>query len=70
MVGTIIGVLIGVAVILLGAKGFSADGIPLTNSKKLTGPGAKALGIVCIILGVGFILVSFIPLVASAGRGR
>ena len=50
-----LGIILGVFVIILGAKAFSPTGIPLTREKKLTGTAAKIIGAVCIVLGVAFI---------------
>jgi hypothetical protein len=60
-----IGVLIGIGAIALGAKGFSRGGLPVTGSKRLTGFGAKAVGVICILIGLAFIadrVHSFFPL--------
>jgi hypothetical protein len=50
-----IGILIGIGAILLGAKGFTRDGLPLTSSKRLTGTGAKVAGVICLLIGLAFI---------------
>lgn len=49
------GLVIGVLAILLGAKAFTETGLPLSKDKNLTGPTAKVIGVVCILLGVVFI---------------
>jgi hypothetical protein len=51
-----LGIVLGVFTILLGAKAFTPTGLPLTSKKNLTGGGAKAIGVICILLGVFFIL--------------
>ena len=51
-----IGVILGVFTILLGAKAFTPKGLPLTKSKNLTGTTAKVIGVVCIVLGGLFIV--------------
>jgi len=51
-----ISLILGVLTISLGAKAFTPKGLPLTSSKRLTGAAAKVVGIVCIVLGVGFLI--------------
>ena len=51
----VIGILIGIGAIVLGAKGFTATGLPFTSTKRLEGPGAKAIGITCVLIGLAFI---------------
>jgi hypothetical protein len=50
-----IGILIGIAAILLGAKGFTRDGLSFTSKKTLTGTGAKVVGAICLLIGLAFI---------------
>lgn len=50
-----IGILLGVFTISLGAKAFTPNGLPLTKSRNLTGNTAKAIGAACILLGMAFI---------------
>ena len=50
-----IGILIGIGAILLGAKGFTRDGLPFTKKKRLTGAGAKVVGAICLLIGLAFI---------------
>ena len=50
-----IGIILGVFTILLGAKAFTRTGLPLTSTKRLTGTTAKVIGVVCIFLGALFI---------------
>lgn len=50
-----LGILLGALTIILGCKAFTAAGLPLSKSKRLTGPGAKVVGILCVLLGVAFI---------------
>jgi len=47
-------IILGIATILLGAKAFTPAGLPLTNTKRLTGVGGKITGVICILLGVAF----------------
>lgn len=65
MIGSIIGIAIGIGAILLGAKGFSREGLPFTDTKRLTGPAAKGVGVVCIVIGVACIALSVLPFMAG-----
>jgi len=67
MIGTIIGIAIGVGAILLGLKGFSREGLPFTNTKRITGAAARVVGVACILIGLALIAVSVLPLLL---RGR
>ena len=51
-----LGIILGVFTILLGAKAFGPAGLPLSKSKNLTGPIAKVIGVICVLLGVLFIV--------------
>jgi hypothetical protein len=51
-----LGIIIGVLAILLGIKAFTPKGLPLTNTRNLTGMTAKIIGVACIVLGILFIL--------------
>jgi hypothetical protein len=50
-----IGIFVGLAAILLGLKGFTPAGLPLTSKKRLTGTTAKVLGALCLLIGLAFI---------------
>jgi hypothetical protein len=63
-----IGILIGIGAIFLGAKGFAPDGLPLTSKKRLTGTGAKAVGVLCILIGLVFIADGIFSLYALSQR--
>jgi hypothetical protein len=69
-----LGLILGVFVILLGAKAFTPKGIPLTREKNLTGVTAKIIGVICILLGLAFladgILASFSLLNLFSGNSR
>ncbi len=65
MIGNIIGIVIGIATIGLGAKAFKPEGIPLSKKKNIKGVPAIIIGVFCIILGVGFMLLSLIALLMS-----
>ena len=41
---------LAVFVVLLGAKAFTKDGIPLTRTRNLHGVGGKICGILCFLL--------------------
>lgn len=45
----------GVLCIMMGIKGFTPDGIPLSKNKVITGPPAYAIGVGCILIGLLFI---------------
>jgi hypothetical protein len=51
-----LGIILGVFTIILGAKGFTSTGIPLSKTKNLTGTSAHVIGIITILLGVMFII--------------
>lgn len=52
---------VSVGLIALGIKGFTPSGLALSQSKTLEGPAAKAVGILCILGGIGLIpLVLFV----------
>jgi hypothetical protein len=61
--GIIIGIAIGAAAILLGIKGFTPEGLPFTNTKRITGAPAQIIGVICILVGVVFVAGSIYPLV-------
>ncbi len=67
MVGAIIGIALGIGVILLGVKGFSREGLPFTNTKRITGAAGQVVGIVCILIGLAFVALSVLPFLL---RGR
>jgi hypothetical protein len=45
-----------IVMIVLGFKGFGPQGLPLTETKRVTGTPAKIIGSVCILLGATFML--------------
>jgi hypothetical protein len=51
-----LGIILGVFTIILGMKGFTSAGIPLTKTKNVTGTTAHVIGIITIGLGALFIL--------------
>jgi len=50
-----IGIFIGIGAILLGLRGFTRDGLPLTRKKRLTGTPAKVIGVICLLVGLALI---------------
>jgi hypothetical protein len=51
-----IGIILGIFTIGLGAKAFTPAGLPLSKTKNLTGTPAKVIGGICILLGAFFVL--------------
>ena len=45
-----LGLILGVFVVVLGAKAFTPTGIPLTREKNLTGATAKVIGAICSLV--------------------
>jgi hypothetical protein len=66
MIGAIIGIAIGIGALILGAKGFSKDGLPFTSNKRLTGTGARIVGVICILIGLVFIAGNIYGLIPRA----
>ena len=54
--------------ILLGIKGFTETGIPLSKSKNLTGTTGKTVGIICVAFGGAAALVGFGLMILFAAR--
>ena len=50
-----LGLIVGVLAVSLGAKAFTPKGLPLTKKRNLTGTAAKTVGAACILLGLWFI---------------
>lgn len=63
-----IGIVLGIFTILLGAKAFTPSGIPLTKTRHLTGGVAKGVGIACIVLGLLFIADGLFGVVRMVAR--
>ena len=55
MIGKVFLLILGIAAIWLGGKGFTNQGLPVSYSKSITGLAAKLLGTACIALGLGII---------------
>ena len=45
-------IVIAIAIVALGLKGFSPTGLPLTGTKSITGAPAKIIGAICIAVGL------------------
>ncbi len=60
--------MLGVGILLLGAKGFSKDGIPLTYDCYLNGAKGRCVGVVCLLVGSPMLLLAVLILVASDAR--
>ena len=65
-------ILAAFAAVLLGAKGFTEEGIPLTHQSNITGAPAKVIGVVCILLSImlciGIVVFQFLA-ATSIPRG-
>lgn len=46
------GIVLGILAILLGATAFTANGLPLTKTKNLTGTPARVIGVICVLFGM------------------
>ena len=47
--------LVSIGLIVLGVKGFTASGIPLSKTVVLKGTSGKIAGVICILAGILFI---------------
>lgn len=65
MIGLVILGFVGFAAVVLGTKGFSAEGLPLTSKKNITGTTARIIGGACMLFGLaclGFLfLIVMLP---------
>ena len=59
--------LVSIGLVVLGIKGFTASGIPLSKRTTLKGTSGKVVGAICILAGVAFIPAF---LLAFWGYGR
>jgi hypothetical protein len=55
-------VAIAIGLIVIGVKGFTAEGIPLTKTKSLHGKAGHLTGVACVIAGILFIPAFFLAL--------
>jgi hypothetical protein len=58
--------ILAVFVILLGAKAFTRDGIPLTRTKNLHGVGGKICGVICFLFAAFLILDGLLGMASIA----
>jgi len=63
--GALIGIGIGVGSVLLGLKGFSPEGLPFTEEKRIKGNPAKIIGAICFVLGILFIICGIFAVFVS-----
>lgn len=56
---------VGLIIVLLGAKGFSEDGIPLTYDRNLCGTPGRCVGIVCLLVGSPMVLFAIMLMLIS-----
>jgi hypothetical protein len=69
-------VLAGIGAIALGAKGFRQTGMPLSKQKRIMGGTAKAIGVVCIVIGLFLTFAAifggatFVAHMSEEARGR
>jgi len=59
---------VGLGIMLLGAKGFSQEGIPLTYDRSLCGPTGRCVGLVCLLLGSPMMVFGLLLIFVSHGR--
>jgi len=55
MLGLILFPALAIGCFSLAFKGFPKQGMPLTESSRLTGTPAIAVGVICLVLGVAFV---------------
>jgi len=46
---------VSIGLVILGIKGFTASGIPVTKNFALKGRSGRVAGVICILTGIGFI---------------
>ncbi len=51
-----LGLILGVFVIILGAKAFTASGIPFTREKNITGTPAYIIGGIVVLFGLALVV--------------
>ena len=59
---------LGAAAMYLGFQGFSAQGMPLSGTKRLTGASGKVAGTLCILFGL--LCFGFLVLIIIARASR
>ncbi len=60
---------IGIGIMLLGMKGFSEAGIPLTYDRNLCGVPGRCFGIACLLVGSPMVLLAVLLAFMGAGWG-
>jgi hypothetical protein len=72
VVGGIAAILLGVMAMILGAKGFTEEGLPWSRDVRIRGSLGKLLGTIDVVIGVvlvmGGILTIMLILVGLPGR--
>ena len=59
--------------LVIGFKGFTATGLPLTRKKNLAGKAGKVVGAICVLFGLtilGFSILDFLPRPAEKAVNR
>jgi CDP-diglyceride synthetase len=51
--------ILGILFVVIGVKGFTEAGIPLSKNKTLEGTAGKIVGTICIVLGVAYCASAF-----------
>ena len=46
---------VSIGLVILGVKGFTKTGIPISKNVALSGTSGKVAGVICILLGLAFI---------------
>jgi hypothetical protein len=59
---------VSIALVVMGVKGFTASGIPLSKNVVLNGTSGKIVGVICIIAGLLFIPTFLLIFWAYASR--
>jgi hypothetical protein len=59
---------LGIGIMLLGMKGFSQDGIPITYDRNLCGAPGRCVGIACLLLGSPLVIIALLLMLVSTGR--
>lgn len=70
MSGFVFIVIVAAMTIAVGLKGFTPQGLPITQEKKLTGTRAKIVGALCLAVGVGLLLLAPLSWILNAMASR
>jgi hypothetical protein len=57
----------GIGIMLLGMKGFSEDGIPITYDRNLCGAPGRCVGILCLLVGSPMVLLAVLLMLLGTG---